>query len=186
MRPKMQMGPCSQSVLAVSSARTAMMHTSYQNHLPASMLMRLHIRHNHRCAKVTKSRCYRAHNQDISIASKLWNMRVVVLENSERQREAYYSVSLSPSAQRCDEPVPQSNASNTKAATSSLYAAGPPSVGASACPVSSPCTISCPTSIDRVGGGRSSASGLASTGRGYVTGVNSISSIEQGIVTRKL
>jgi hypothetical protein len=48
------------------------------------MWMRLHIGHDYRCAKVTQSRCHSAYDRDVAIASKFWDMRIVVLEDSKR------------------------------------------------------------------------------------------------------
>lgn len=139
------------------------------------MWMRLYIRHDYRCAKVTQSRCHSADNRDVAIASKLRDMRIVVLEHSKRQREAciHLRVSLILLVQRREASLPQSSASKTKAATSNLQAAGPPSVGASPCPMSSPFGTSCSVSYGVDEGDLSSFCVMASVGCGSMTVVSS-------------
>lgn len=152
--------------------------------------MRLHIRHDNRCTKVAQTRSHGTDDRDVAITSKLWDIRIVVLKHAERQREAYVEHVSGRSmilVQSFDNSLPHSKASNTKAATSNLQAAGPPSVGASCCPVSSPCTIPSAILFGRDGGGLSSASEeVASTGREFVAGVNSMFSVGHGIIATEM
>jgi hypothetical protein len=88
-RPSIQIGPETHLVIAVLIFKYIVTHTSDQDHLASVMRVRLHIRHDYGCSKVSQSRCYSAHDGDVAITSKFWNLRVVVLEHSERQWKAY-------------------------------------------------------------------------------------------------
>jgi hypothetical protein len=85
----------------------------------------------------------------------------------------------------CDESIPHSNASKTKAATSNLQAADPPSVGASPCPITSPFGTSCSVSYGVDESDLSSFCAMASVGCGNMTVVSSISPIARDMMVCK-
>jgi len=90
-------------------------------------------------------------------------------------------VSPNISAQICDDWLPQSKASKTKAATSNLQAAGPPSVDASSCPLSSLFVMSFSVSNGEEGD-LPAFSEMTSPGRGGVTVVNTIFAVDPGMM----
>lgn len=60
-----------------------MMHTANPDHLALPPLIALNKRHDDRCSKVTKSRCYGTYNGDIAITREFWNLGVVFLEDTK-------------------------------------------------------------------------------------------------------
>lgn len=70
-----------------------MVRTANNDHMPSILGVFLRYGNGDWGSHVRKARSYRADDRDESIPFELWQMRVIVLEDAERERETYGGLS---------------------------------------------------------------------------------------------